>query len=57
MKDEESEKVEANKEEEKATKDCPEGEKDDVTQEAAAAEALGGEAQQDGEDQVMKKPQ
>ena len=31
MKDEESEKVEANKEEEKATKDCPEGEKDDVT--------------------------
>ena len=31
MKDEEGEKVEANKEEEKAAKDCPEGQKDDVT--------------------------
>ena len=57
MKDEEDEKVEVNKEEEKAAKDCPKGQKDDVTQEAAAAEAVGGEAQQDEEDQAMKKPQ
>ena len=31
MKDEEDEKVEVNKEEEKAAKDCPKGQKDDVT--------------------------
>ena len=31
MKDEEDEKVEVNKEEEKAAKDCPKDQKDDVT--------------------------